>query len=180
MGDGARARARDCLDNVRIGKTMQHYSNARHPGQKQKAPRLPLTTAERSAVRKARVRLGTVYRQHGEDLSNLSGIPPERCRQRVALGQVQTLDSVGPSIADDLFALGFRSIPDLAQAAPSGMDQKLCHMVGWRIDPRVEDVFRCAVARARGPKRPDYARLWWSWTPYRGTNCVDPQDVNQR
>gem|GEM_PF-725255 len=131
-------------------------------------------------MHRTRVTLGTLYRQRWEDLSSLTGIPPERCRQLVSLALFQTLDSVGPSIADDLYALGYRTIPELAQASPTVMYQKLCHLAGNRIDPCVEDVFRCAVAQARNADLPEQARQWWYWTPYRGTNNVDPETVSDR
>jgi hypothetical protein len=128
--------------------------------------------SERCAFRHARVPLRDTARIAPEDLAERTGVALERCRMFAALAQFQSLRSVGPSLAEDIYNLGFRSCASLAEADPAMMYSSLCRQVGARVDPCVEDVFRCAVAQARDPSLPDEAQNWWYWTHYRGTSVT--------
>jgi Pathogenicity locus len=143
---------------------------------RRKRPVLSLTTRERSALRRAHLTAGDLAREPPENLAQMTSLPLSRCKNLCASALFQTLSSVGPSIAADIVALGYTSLDGLAKADPAQMYLKFSRKVGRKVDPCVEDVFRCAVAQARDPSLPESARNWWYWLPYRGTNVVAPQN----
>lgn len=133
-----------------------------------KQPALPLHTSERAALRRARIALAALADQDAAHLASLTALPLERCRYLIALCQFQRLASVGPATAEDLWRLGYRQVADLAGADPRQMYRRLEQLVGQRLDPCVEDVFRCAAAQATFPDLPARLRAWWAWCDQRG------------
>lgn len=82
---------------------------------------------------------------------------------RGARKDLQTIPGVGPSIGDDLLALGFRGVEDLLGRDPERLYAELVEMTGAPVDRCVLYVFRCAVYFAETPS-PDPERLkWWNW-----------------
>lgn len=140
---------------------------------------LPLTAGERTTLRKAGLRLGDISGLAAEELAMRTHWPIARSRALTASAIFQTLSSVGPSMADDLVSLGFHSIEALAKGNPTKMYADFNRKVGHRVDPCVEDVFRCAVAQARDPFLSVEARNWWYWLPYRGTSVVDEDSARR-
>lgn len=106
------------------------------------------------------------------DVAGATGITHERCRVLKALSEFQGLRSVGPSLSSKMVLLGYLSLEALAQADPSAMYKTFCTLVGRRVDPCVEDVFRCAVAQARYPDMDSEYGDWWNWTEHRGRSDV--------
>ena len=98
---------------------------------------------------------------------SFTGLPIRRCKELRALLRFETLGSVGPSIARDLWSLGYRDVDDLKGEDPHRMYLRLCRLASARIDPCAEDVFRAAVAQAEDPKLAAAKRNWWYWTPMR-------------
>lgn len=136
------------------------------------APRLPLDPAEREALRRSGIRIGEIAELEASALAKQSGLPRERCEELRALCQFQTLGSVGPSIAADLWALGYRGVADLRDQNPMAMVERLEQQVGRPVDPCVEDTFRCAVAQATHGDLPAPLRDWWCWMSQRGEEAV--------
>lgn len=108
-----------------------------------------------------------------QELAIATGMPLKRCGQLVALSQFQSLDSVGPAAAQDLWALGYRSLRDLIDANPHRMYTQMQQKVGQPLDPCVEDVFRCVVAQVTYPDLPTALRQWWMWANQRGQPSVE-------
>lgn len=73
------------------------------------------------------------------------------------------IPGVGPSIAQDLQALGFRSVDDIAGADPERMYRDLCVLRGAHIDRCVLYVFRCAVYFAKNTDHDPKLLKWWNW-----------------
>lgn len=84
---------------------------------------------------------------------------------------LQVLPGVGPSIAQDLFDLGFRRPEDLRSADPEALYARLCVLRGAHQDRCLLYVFRCAVHVAEHPGAPAPLRLWWNWK--------DPSDSSE-
>jgi hypothetical protein len=83
-------------------------------------------------------------------------------RRRV-LRELQTIPSIGPSLAQDLYALGIRRVADLKRKNPETLYRQLETLTGSHQDRCVLYTFRCAVYYAKTP-RPDPRRLlWWNW-----------------
>lgn len=76
---------------------------------------------------------------------------------------LQALDGIGPSLAADLRALGFREPADLHGQDPARMYSDLCELTGVRQDPCVLYVFRCAVYQASTADPEPELRKWWNW-----------------
>lgn len=87
-------------------------------------------------------------------------MPASRVRSR---DELQTLPSVGPSIAGDLRRLGVRSVRELARRDPERLYQALNRLTGVRQDPCVLYSFRCAIYAARTPRPAPRLLLWWNW-----------------
>jgi hypothetical protein len=133
-----------------------------------------LTELERSRLRRTSIRHADLVRILPVDLAKQTNLDFKRCEEIVGLARLQALSSVGPSIAADLWELGYHQVSSLAKAKPKQMYSALCQLTGHRVDPCVEDVFRCAVAQTRHQRLPNEANNWWYWTPFRGTDKVDP------
>ncbi|EHQ37035.1 helix-hairpin-helix domain-containing protein [Methanoplanus limicola] len=85
--------------------------------------------------------------------------------KKKSLKDFRRIPGVGPSIAEDLYGLGYRSVSDLAGEIPEEMYERFCMMQGQRIDRCLLYVFRCAVYFA-GNMESDYdpeLLKWWSW-----------------
>jgi hypothetical protein len=131
-------------------------------------PKKPCVTSRLTVIERQRLRRAGLRKEQIKDLppgllARWTRLPRRRCEQLVALLQFQSLDSVGPATAADLWALGYRSVAALRRARPRRMYDRMCALAGQPLDPCVEDVFRAAVAQAREPGLPPEQRNWWYW-----------------
>lgn len=133
-----------------------------------RAMKLDLLPEERAALRRHGLRAASLPDVDPQTLAALCTLPLARCRYLVAMAQFQTLASVGPAAAQDLWDLGCRSLADVADADPVRLYDALCVNVGVKLDQCVEDVFRCAIAQVRNAGLPAERKNWWYWKPMRG------------
>ncbi|HEU0053029.1 MAG TPA: helix-hairpin-helix domain-containing protein [Longimicrobium sp.] len=90
-------------------------------------------------------------------------ISPAEAERRAALKDFQRIPGVGRSIAEDLWNLGFRAVPELRGEDPQALYDRFCALVGTHVDRCMLYVFRCAVYFA-SEERHDPERLkWWNW-----------------
>ncbi|UCF65085.1 MAG: helix-hairpin-helix domain-containing protein [bacterium] len=83
--------------------------------------------------------------------------------KKVIIKELMQIPGVGPSIAEDLWTLGIRSIVDLKGEDPERLYHQLCVESGLKLDRCVLYVFRCAVYYASHQSHdPDLLR-WWNW-----------------
>jgi hypothetical protein len=82
-----------------------------------------------------------------------------------SLKSLQAIPNIGPSLAQDLYDLGYREPKDLKKQDPIKMYQKLCDQTGERQDPCVLDTFMAAVHYANTGE----AKKWWDFTTERKT-----------
>ena len=74
---------------------------------------------------------------------------------------LQTLPSIGPSLARDLRALGVRSRAGLKRCNPERLYALLGDLRGERQDPCVLYSLRCGIYAARTPRpKPELLRSW--------------------
>lgn len=142
--------------------------------------KLDMLPEERAALRRHGLRAASLPGSDPQAIAELCLLPLERCRYLVAMADFQTLGSVGPAAAQDLWDLGCRSLPELTAHDPVRMYQALCVKVGVDLDPCVEDVFRCAIAQVRDPNLPVERRNWWVWKPLRGQPMGEGVDQGLR
>ncbi len=81
----------------------------------------------------------------------------------VVLKELRQIPGVGTSIAEDLWELGIRSIPQLRNRNPELLYEKRCRQQGQPIDRCLLYVFRCAVYYASTPKPKPALLKWWNW-----------------
>lgn len=80
-----------------------------------------------------------------------------------ALKELRRIPGIGPSLAADLYSLGYRRPEDLAQADPEAMYARLEELTGQRQDRCVLYAFRCAVYFV-ATAHPEPEKLkWWHW-----------------
>ena len=77
--------------------------------------------------------------------------------------ELQQIPGVGPSLAEDLWLVGIRSIHDLKNKDPENLYAKLCTLTNTKHDRCVLYVFRCAVYYASTQKHNPEKLKWWYW-----------------
>jgi len=79
--------------------------------------------------------------------------------------ELRVIPGVGPSIANDLFNIGIRSVADLKGKDPELLFHQSNNYAGVVQDRCLLYVFRCAVYFAETPKaRQEAEKLkWWNW-----------------
>jgi hypothetical protein len=80
-----------------------------------------------------------------------------------ALRDFRRIPGVGRTIAEDLWALGLRSVDDLRGGDPEALYERLCELQGVRVDRCMLYVFRCAVYFASRREHDPELLKWWSW-----------------
>jgi hypothetical protein len=76
---------------------------------------------------------------------------------------LQSLPSIGPSLAKDLRDLGIDSPADLRERDPEEMFADLCELRGQKIDRCVLYSFRCAVYSVTSDDPEPELLKWWNW-----------------
>jgi nucleotidyltransferase/DNA polymerase involved in DNA repair len=79
------------------------------------------------------------------------------------LKQFQTIPSVGKSIAEDLWEMGFRSLNDLKGKDPEKLYEQLNTLRGTTIDRCMLYTFRCVVYFVNHTKHDPEKLKWWNW-----------------
>ncbi len=77
--------------------------------------------------------------------------------------ELQSLPSIGPSLAQDLRDLGFAGPADLYGQNPEQMFADLCQLRGQKIDRCVLYSFRCAVHSVTSNDNDPELAKWWNW-----------------
>lgn len=106
---------------------------------KRNAPKLPLTSEERSVFRKQKIKLSAIASFQTRDLAFMLGCTEERAKYLIALSQFQTIPSVGPDLAKHVIDLGYYSLAELKGREPAKLFDQLEQLYGYRLDPCVED-----------------------------------------
>lgn len=70
---------------------------------------------------------------------------------------------MGPSVAADLWNLGFRSVDELRGEDAEALYERLCDLQGVRVDRCMLYVLRCAVYYASTPQPDPELLKWWNW-----------------
>ena len=79
------------------------------------------------------------------------------------LKELRQIPGVGRTIAEDLWNLGFRSIPELKDQDPEELYRQLCAYQGVQVDRCMLYVFRCAVYYASTDRHDPERLKWWNW-----------------
>ena len=76
---------------------------------------------------------------------------------------LRSIPGVGPSIEQDLMALGIHQVSDLIAQDPEQMFERSNNLAGMVQDRCLLYVFRCAVYFAETPHPDPNLLKWWSW-----------------
>lgn len=80
-----------------------------------------------------------------------------------AIKELRQIPGIGPSMAEDLWELGYPSIPSLRDQDPEAMYERHCRQKGQIVDRCVLYVFRCAVYYATEAVHDPELLKWWKW-----------------
>ncbi|MBD2871763.1 helix-hairpin-helix domain-containing protein [Paenibacillus arenilitoris] len=129
-------------------------------------PKLPLTDAERKAMRASKIKLADLAGYNVDQLGVSLQISTERAKLLLALARFQSIPSLGPKLAWHLTELGFYSLEDIKAGGETGAQlvERLEKLQGVWMDPCVEDVMRLAVHHAH---HPGSGKQWWDFTAER-------------
>ena len=86
-----------------------------------------------------------------------------KARYAASARRLQDIPNIGPSIADDLRALGITEPRQLIGKDPYALYQRSNELAGVRQDPCLADCFIAAVRFMEGAP----ARPWWHYTTER-------------
>ncbi|WP_019122783.1 helix-hairpin-helix domain-containing protein [Brevibacillus massiliensis] len=132
---------------------------------KDKSPKLPLTQAERAALRAGKLKLREIHKQDLQDLMRIMGVSEERARYVKAMAAFQQIPSIGYELACNLTRdLGLYSIEEAAKTSGPELFDRLEQNLGMRVDPCVEDQFRCVIYHAN---HPGSDKQWFDFTAER-------------
>ena len=79
------------------------------------------------------------------------------------LKQFQIIPSVGKSIAQDLYDMGFRTIGELKNKNPEKLYTDFEQLRGTHIDRCMLYTFRCIIYYASNTKHDPEKLKWWNW-----------------
>ena len=82
---------------------------------------------------------------------------------QVAIADLRRIPGVGPSIARDLYAQGYRRVEDLKRRDPQAMYERQCQLQGGHVDRCWLYVARCAVYFAQTAQPEPDKLKWWNW-----------------
>ncbi|MEO0472882.1 MAG: helix-hairpin-helix domain-containing protein [Bacteroidota bacterium] len=125
---------------------------------------LPLTSDERTALRRQKVRIRALAEHSVSQLSDILSVSPERARYLRALAEFQQIPSIGIRFAEDLIFLGYYSLAELQDKDGAHLVEEFERRKGFWIDSCVEDQFRLAVHFAH---HQDMSKQWWDFTAER-------------
>ena len=146
------------------------------------SPKIELSEQEKGQLSSVKPKIGLkdVLQFSIKELSEATGIIEVRCEEIIALVQFQLLGSVSKAASGDLWRLGFKRLDQLENADPVEMYNDFSKLVGTKVDPCVEDVFRCAVAQVKAALvAKDFTQYkhWWLFKDQRGKSEVILEDV---
>ncbi|WP_257348538.1 helix-hairpin-helix domain-containing protein [Pseudalkalibacillus decolorationis] len=127
------------------------------------SPKLPLTTEERTNLRKNKVKLREIAQMDLVQLSEILKTTYERAKYLRGLAQFQSVPSIGPKIAEHVVGLGFYSLDEIKNEE-ADLVNRFEQQKGFWTDPCVEDSFRCIVYYAN---HPDSDKSWFDFTSER-------------
>ena len=74
-----------------------------------------------------------------------------------------TIPGVGKRVAEDLYKLGIKRVPDLKGKDPEKLYRKLCKLQNKKVDRCMLYVMRCAVYYASHDTHESALLKWWNW-----------------
>jgi len=125
---------------------------------------LPLSEAEKSSLRKNKIKIAELLDYAPDELEVLLNLTPERAKEIYALAEFQTVPSIGIKFAEDLVFLGYYTLDELKNKDGAKLTDEYEKQKGYWIDPCVEDQFRLAVNFANTN---DAKKKWWDFTEER-------------
>ncbi|MDI1322402.1 MAG: helix-hairpin-helix domain-containing protein [Algoriphagus sp.] len=126
--------------------------------------KLPLTDVEKAILRKNKIKITDILDFATDELEVLLNATAERAKEIYALGEFQTVPSVGIKFAEDLVFLGYYSLNELKNKDGAKLTDEYELKKGYQTDPCVEDQFRLVVNFANTH---DTKKTWWDFTEER-------------
>jgi len=128
------------------------------------SPKLPLTAEERKSLRAFRIKLKDLACMEAKQIADVLSASAERANYLRALAQFQSIPSIGPKMAEAMVALGYLSLEEVRGEDGADLLNRYEQLVGYQVDPCVEDCFRCIVHHAGNPQS---RKSWFDFTEER-------------
>lgn len=125
---------------------------------------LPLSTYEKSNLRKHKIRKSELLFYAADELEVLLQTSFERAKEIRALVEFQQVPSIGIKFAEDLVFMGYYTLDELINKNGAQLTDEFELKKGYWIDPCVEDQFRLAVHYSHTHDR---SKNWWDFTAER-------------
>ncbi|RUT35745.1 DUF4332 domain-containing protein [Paenibacillus zeisoli] len=142
-----------------------------------KPPKLDLSTQERAALRKNKIKTSEIVHFTTDQLISLLSISEQRARELRARSEFQSIPSIGPKFAEDLIQLGYYSLDELRDKEGAVLFEELEKLCGVTIDPCVEDQFRLVIHYAGYPNS---SKQWWDFTEERKKYRESSKDIQMK
>ncbi len=84
--------------------------------------------------------------------------------KKAVLREFQKIPSVGKSISEDLWNMGFHTTKELKGKNPQKLYEQLNKLVGTTTDRCMLYTFRCIVYFVSNDKHDPKLLKWWNWT----------------
>ncbi len=128
-------------------------------------PKLPLALEEKGKLRKAKVKIGEIYKLSTAEIRQILDVPEDRARLIKGLAEFQTVPSIGFELASKLVNhLHIISLQDIKQKDGAALFDLLEKKLGVWTDSCVEDQLRCVINFANDPNS---NRQWFDFTDER-------------
>lgn len=131
---------------------------------KKGSPKLPLTSEERTNLRRLKVKLAKMADMEIASLKKCLGSSLERAKYLKALAEFQSVPSIGPKIAQGVVEMGYYSLDEVKNKDGSELINQMEEHLGCWQDPCVEDSLRCIVHFANDRESD---KNWWDFTSER-------------
>lgn len=125
---------------------------------------LELTAAEKQLLKAKKVTQKHLQTLAADEIVHVLEASPARIKNLHALVEFQRLPSVGIEFARDLILMGYHSLAEVKNKTGPGLLDEYERLIGYRVDPCVEDQFWLAVHYANNPES---NKRWWDFTPLR-------------
>lgn len=128
-------------------------------------PKLPLSLEEKGKLRKAKIKIGEIYKLSTIQLIQTLDIQEDRARLIKGLAEFQTVPSIGFVLASRLVNhLHIFSLQDIRQKDGAALIDLLEKKLGVWTDSCVEDQIRCVIHYANNPNS---NKQWFDFTEER-------------
>jgi hypothetical protein len=127
--------------------------------------KLPLTDAQRSILRKAKIKISDLNTYNSEQIALILNISDQQAKKLKGLAEFQTVPSIGLKLAEKLvYKLNLQSLEEIKDKNGALLFDELEKKLGVWTDSCVEDQLRCVIHYANNQQS---SKKWFDFTEER-------------